>query len=408
MNNKHILHVMVGLPGSGKSTYIKNNAKDGDVILSSDAIRKELFGDINNQENNEKVFNTMRQRLKAAMDEGKDIWYEAMNHTTKSRREIFQHVHDNYEIRAEVIATPIEKCIQRAQNPDRELELGDHAQFVVKRRAKEFNLPVKSEGFDEINFVFSPKEELKNLAESLPFISREMHLMDHENPHHLETVGAHAYNVQKVNEEYTKLTGKRIMHPVFAYLHDIGKLYTKKYDEKKDFYRFFFHENIGAYILLSEYDLDKIGIPFEEVIKNIELVNIHMKGFDLNRVENMEDAYGYDKLVKTYGREILEEVAIFNRFDNIGSKTANKITVHLDDRASAYVKEQDIIDYVNLLGTNYTSEAIAMTAKEIYEGEKREYSKDEFNEYLKDELQANMAFLNDQNISVEPEEEFEL
>lgn len=49
--------LMVGLPASGKSTYAQELAEEmRAVICSSDAIRKELFGDENSQDNNEEVF----------------------------------------------------------------------------------------------------------------------------------------------------------------------------------------------------------------------------------------------------------------------------------------------------------------------------------------------------------------
>ena len=59
------LIVMVGLPGSGKSTYAKELIKKGraDIILSSDAIREELTGDESNQTVNDKVFKLLYQRM---------------------------------------------------------------------------------------------------------------------------------------------------------------------------------------------------------------------------------------------------------------------------------------------------------------------------------------------------------
>lgn len=39
--------MLVGLPGSGKSTYAEKLKEKGYIIHSSDAIREELTGDIN-------------------------------------------------------------------------------------------------------------------------------------------------------------------------------------------------------------------------------------------------------------------------------------------------------------------------------------------------------------------------
>ena len=55
---RNTLYVLVGLPGSGKTTLAKDiaNINIKAKHISSDAIRAELFGDENNQENNSLVF----------------------------------------------------------------------------------------------------------------------------------------------------------------------------------------------------------------------------------------------------------------------------------------------------------------------------------------------------------------
>ena len=72
--NKYI--VMAGLVGSGKSTRaeeIKSYLEDMDkkngivrdtVILSSDAIREEITGDVNCQTRNDEVFSLLHRRIK--------------------------------------------------------------------------------------------------------------------------------------------------------------------------------------------------------------------------------------------------------------------------------------------------------------------------------------------------------
>jgi len=89
------LIILCGLPGSGKSYYAaqlwrRENTFDEPtaVVHSSDAIRKELFGDAGSQENNALVFETMHKRVKDDLRAGKTVIYDATNITRKSRRGI--------------------------------------------------------------------------------------------------------------------------------------------------------------------------------------------------------------------------------------------------------------------------------------------------------------------------------
>ena len=70
--------MLVGPPGAGKSTYagkIIDNERTTKYI-SSDAIRKELFGDENCQENGSEVFTLMQQRTLDALKNGYNVVYD--------------------------------------------------------------------------------------------------------------------------------------------------------------------------------------------------------------------------------------------------------------------------------------------------------------------------------------------
>ena len=40
-------YIMIGLPASGKDYYIEKYRKENEIVVSSDEIREELFGDVN-------------------------------------------------------------------------------------------------------------------------------------------------------------------------------------------------------------------------------------------------------------------------------------------------------------------------------------------------------------------------
>ena len=60
------LYVLVGLSGSGKSTLAAQLAESDEntVIVSSDAIREELTGKIEDQSRNNEVFEIFHQRIR--------------------------------------------------------------------------------------------------------------------------------------------------------------------------------------------------------------------------------------------------------------------------------------------------------------------------------------------------------
>lgn len=60
------LILTIGISGSGKSTYVKSHFPP-EIIVSTDAIRKEITGDINNQASNKKIFEIATQRIKVLL-----------------------------------------------------------------------------------------------------------------------------------------------------------------------------------------------------------------------------------------------------------------------------------------------------------------------------------------------------
>ena len=68
------LIVMCGLAGSGKSTLAKKIAAERNAeIISSDELRKEMFGDETHQEDKNKLFTEYNKRIRTALERGSDV-----------------------------------------------------------------------------------------------------------------------------------------------------------------------------------------------------------------------------------------------------------------------------------------------------------------------------------------------
>ena len=83
------LYVMIGISGCGKSTY---SEKLNVPVVSSDAIRKELFGDENDQGSPDKVFSLAYKRIREALESGSDVVFDATNVSCFARESLLNAV----------------------------------------------------------------------------------------------------------------------------------------------------------------------------------------------------------------------------------------------------------------------------------------------------------------------------
>ncbi|MGM9795755.1 MAG: AAA family ATPase, partial [Candidatus Aphodosoma sp.] len=112
--------MLIGLPGAGKSYWSKKYIqKNPDTILvSSDSIREEVFGDVNDQSHNGEVFNIVHQRVVAAIKNGRDVVLDATNLSRKRRIGFLKSIPDCLA-EAIVFAIPFEFCCKRNAARDR-------------------------------------------------------------------------------------------------------------------------------------------------------------------------------------------------------------------------------------------------------------------------------------------------
>lgn len=148
--NKPILAVMIGISGSGKSTYangLKTSLKA--ELVETDAIRGELTGDPSDQTQNYKVFQIAKKRVSDLLEQEKNVIIDATSVSVRDRRDWIQiGKTNNAEVRAYFIDTPIDVC--KSQNRKRERKVPDE---VIDRQASRLESPTKAEGFDSVTTV---------------------------------------------------------------------------------------------------------------------------------------------------------------------------------------------------------------------------------------------------------------
>lgn len=277
-----MLNLLVGLPGSGKSTYAK---EQNGVWISSDAIREELFGDVNDQKHNDKVFDTMKKRTINALNRQELVIYDATNLNAKKRmnllKELRAKVHIPFIAKCTIFPLPVFKCKMNNWQRDRIVP-----EFVIEKMWKQFQPPFYDEGWDTISIGNSDD------VYDLEFLFSELSAAQdnyHDNPHHSSTIGNHMIEAASVAAE--KGFGLKIEKA--ALFHDIGKPFVKDFLDMKgnhtEIAHYYSHANVGAYLY---YQCLPKGYVTKENAEIAALIGYHMDYFaGENRIKNMKKLF---------------------------------------------------------------------------------------------------------------------
>lgn len=136
--------VLVGLPGSGKSTYLERIGAAG---LSSDAIRGLLSDDETDQSIHDRVFQTLRYLLRHRLALRRPVTYIDATNLTPEERQPYVGIGREYgcEIQAVFFDVPLDVC--RERNARRHRVVPEEA---LARMAAKLAQPTTDEGFDRV------------------------------------------------------------------------------------------------------------------------------------------------------------------------------------------------------------------------------------------------------------------
>ena len=139
--------VLVGLPGSGKSSYLARLGAHG---LSSDAIRRLLADDETDQTIHVQVFQTIRFLLVTRLSIGRPVTYIDATSLTPEERLPYLEIGRVFECDVEAVFfdVPLEVCLERNAKRDRVVPADAMAKLAVK-----LVVPTLEEGFARVTVV---------------------------------------------------------------------------------------------------------------------------------------------------------------------------------------------------------------------------------------------------------------
>ena len=292
------LTMLIGVSGSGKSTFAKRlkDAGEIDLIISSDALRAELFGDENDQNHNNELFNELHNRIRKALKEGKRVCYDATNLSSKRRIGFLKSVSD-LDIVKEciVLIASFDSCAFAQLSRERQVPVD-----VIKKQIKQFQCPYWYEGWDDIRII------LRDSVSKSVYMS--MNNMPHHNSHHELNIDEHmnkTFNICKF------LTENKVLREAALY-HDLGKFFCKEFDMFEDGIseaHYYGHQNAGAYFYLNDLaNLNENGLGY--CLEVAVLIQYHMEPF-------LRNERGLERLEKLLGYNLFSDLMQLHQYDKL-------------------------------------------------------------------------------------------
>jgi predicted kinase len=138
------LVITVGLPGSGKSTYL---ARLGVNAISSDEVRRLIIDDPHDQTIHGRVFTAIRFLVRQRLAIGRPETYVDATHLTPWERRPYVKIAERYgcELEALYFDVPVEVCIER--NRHRQPMVPAEA---IREMASRMIPPAKEEGYTRV------------------------------------------------------------------------------------------------------------------------------------------------------------------------------------------------------------------------------------------------------------------
>ena len=151
------LYMMVGIPGSGKTTWIPRNLPTDIRVVHTDSIRRDVYGYFPQElkdQLEEKVWDIAIRDVKWYLSKGTDTVLDSMALNASFRSHLIHRILDagksNIKIIAVFLDTPIETAIERNNKREKVVR-----EATIRKLSEFMQPPSNCEGFDTIIRVLS-------------------------------------------------------------------------------------------------------------------------------------------------------------------------------------------------------------------------------------------------------------
>jgi predicted kinase len=188
IQGKPIIYILLGVPGSGKSHFARNLAKEISAIhFNSDAVRMAIFK--SRQETNRiyhsedrailntYIFGALNYAAEAALLSGCSVMYDACNNTRQERADVVRAMPKDSAPIVIWVQAPLELAVKRAiarseTKSDRKLSPEEASKYIEKV-ASEIETPSANEKLITIDGTIPFKKQYESFQKQLKEIQGE-------------------------------------------------------------------------------------------------------------------------------------------------------------------------------------------------------------------------------------------
>ena len=108
--------ILAGIPGSGKSFWLRTHLDENDAYVSRDEVRFSIISEDEDYFSHEpEVFNKFVSEIEENLNNDLRVFADATHINWASRRKLLERIHDkeNIDIDVYVFKTPLETCLER-------------------------------------------------------------------------------------------------------------------------------------------------------------------------------------------------------------------------------------------------------------------------------------------------------